>query len=66
MINKVAGVIGTSIAIVFLLGVTITLNKSPMISRVDIIPVYLIMGVSIFMMCVELYHCLTDQKEKRD
>ena len=51
MINKVAGVIGTSIAIVFLLGVTITLNKSPMISWVDIIPVYLIMGVSIYDVC---------------
>ena len=66
MINKVAGVIGTSIAIVFLLGVTVTLNKSPMISMLDILPVYIIMAVSIFMMCVELYHCLTDQKEKRD
>ena len=66
MINKVAGVIGTSIAIVFLLGVTITLNKSPMISMLDILPVYIIMAGSIFMMCVELYDCLTDKKENKD
>ena len=54
MINKIAAIIGTSITIIFLLGVTITLNASNMITFFDILPVWIIMGAAIFMMMVEV------------
>ncbi|MBL61203.1 MAG: hypothetical protein CMI85_03650 [Candidatus Pelagibacter sp.] len=54
MINKIAAIIGTSLTIIFLLGVTITLNASNMITFFDILPVWIIMGAAIFMMMVEV------------
>jgi low affinity Fe/Cu permease len=53
-INKITAIIGTGLAIVFLLGLTVTLNKSNMIGFFDILPVYIIMGVSITMMLCEV------------
>lgn len=54
MINKIAAIIGTGLTIIFLLGVTITLNASNMITFFDILPVWIIMGAAIFMMMVEV------------
>jgi len=54
MINKIAAILGTGLTIIFLLGVTITLNASNMITFLDILPVWIIMGAAIFMMMIEV------------
>ena len=54
MINKIAAIIGTGLTVVFLIGLTVTLNASNMITIFDILPVYIIMGAAIFMMMVEV------------
>ena len=54
MINKIAAILGTGLTIIFLLGVTITLNASNMITFFDILPVWIIMGAAIFMMMIEV------------
>ena len=54
MINKIAAILGTGLTIIFLLSVTITLNASNMITFFDILPVWIIMGVAIFMMMIEV------------
>ena len=54
MLNKIAAIIGTTLTVTFLLGVTFTLNKSNMIGWFDILPVIIIMGTAIFMMMIEV------------
>ena len=54
MINKIAAILGTGLTIIFLLGVTITLNASNMITFFDILPVWIIMAAAIFMMMIEV------------
>jgi hypothetical protein len=54
MINKIAAIIGTTLTVSFLLGVTFTLNKSNMIGWFDILPVIIIMAAAIFMMMIEV------------
>ena len=54
MINKIAAIIGTGLTVVFLIGLTVTLNASNMITILDILPVYIIMGAAIFMMLIEV------------
>ena len=46
---------GTSLAVLFLVGLATTLTKSPMISFLDILPVFLIMGLAIIMMLIETF-----------
>lgn len=55
MINKIAAIIGTGLTVIFLIGVTVTLNASNMITMLDILPVYIIMGAAIFMMVIEVF-----------
>ena len=54
MINKISAIIGTGLTVVFLVGLTVTLNASNMITILDILPVYIIMGAAIFMMMIEV------------
>jgi len=54
MINKIAAIVGTGLTVVFLVGLTVTLNASNMITVFDILPVYIIMGAAIFMMMIEV------------
>jgi flagellar motor component MotA len=54
MINKIAAIIGTGLTVAFLIGLTVTLNASNMITIFDILPVYIIMGAAIFMMMIEV------------
>lgn len=54
MINKIAAILGTGLTIIFLLGVTVTLNASNMITFFDILPVWIIMAAAIFMMMIEV------------
>ena len=65
MINKINSVIGTLAAIIFFVGITVTLNKSNMITFLDVLPVYIIMLATFCMMGVEVYECLTEDTKKR-
>ena len=53
--NKIITIIGLSFAIFFLIGLATTLTRSMMIGFVDVIPVYLLMGVAILMMVYEAF-----------
>ena len=48
-------IIGCAIAIAFLLGLATTLTRSTMIGFLDVLPVYILMGVAIFMMIYEAF-----------
>jgi hypothetical protein len=53
--NKITTMIGLSFAIFFLVGLATTLTKSMMIGFLDVLPVYLLMGVAIIMMVYEAF-----------
>ena len=53
--NKLTTVIGISIALFFLVGLATTLTRSPMIGFFDVLPVYILMGIAIFMMVYEAF-----------
>ena len=55
MINKISIIIGTGLAIAFLVGLATTLTRSPMIGFFDVLPVYILMGIAIFMMVYEAF-----------
>ena len=55
MNKRTIALLGTSLAVLFLVGLATTLTKSPMISFLDILPVYLIMGLAITMMLIETF-----------
>ena len=57
--NKIITLIGLSFAVFFLVGLATTLTRSMMITFWDVLPVYLLMGVAIFMM---LYEAFFDKK----
>ena len=57
--NKITTLIGLSFAVLFLVGLATTLTRSMMITFWDVLPVYLLMGVAIFMM---LYEAFFDKK----
>ena len=48
-------ILGCTIAIAFLLGLATTLTRSTMIGFLDVLPVYILMGVAIFMMIYEAF-----------
>ncbi|MDC3185334.1 hypothetical protein OA973_02175 [Candidatus Pelagibacter sp.] len=48
-------ILGCAIAIAFLLGLATTLTRSTMIGFLDVLPVYILMGVAIFMMVYEAF-----------
>ncbi len=53
--NKITTIIGLSFAIFFLVGLATTLTRSMMITFWDVLPVYLLMGIAIFMMIYEAF-----------
>ena len=53
--NKITTVIGLSFAIFFLVGLATTLTRSMMITFWDVLPVYILMGIAIFMMLFEAF-----------
>ena len=61
MNKKTITILGTSLSILFLVGLATTLTKSPMIGFLDILPVYLIMGLAIIMMLVETFENLKNK-----
>ena len=48
-------ILGCAIAIAFLLGLATTLTRSTMIGFLDVLPVYILMAVAIFMMVYEAF-----------
>ena len=53
--NKLTSIVGCSLAIAFLVGLATTLTRSMMISSTDVRPVYILMGLVIFMMIYEAF-----------
>ena len=57
--QKFTTFLGSLLAIAFLVGLATTLTRSPMIGFFDVLPVYILMGLAIFMM---LYEAFFDKK----
>ena len=53
--NKITTIGGLSFAIFFLVGLETTLTRSMMIGFLDVLPVYLLMGIAIIMMVYEAF-----------
>jgi|TARA_B110000196_G_scaffold50585_1_gene41270 hypothetical protein len=57
--NRIATILGCSLAIAFLIGLATTLTRSMMIGFFDVLPVYILMALAIWMM---LYEAFFDKK----
>jgi hypothetical protein len=55
MINKFITFLGSALASAFLIGLATTLTRSSMIGFWDVLPVYILMAVAIFMMVYEAF-----------
>ncbi len=53
--QKFTTLLGSLLAIAFLLGLATTLTRSTMIGFLDVLPVYILMGIAIFMMVYEAF-----------
>ncbi len=53
--NKIITIIGLSFAIFFLVGLATTLTRSMMITFWDVLPVYILMAIAIYMMVYEAF-----------
>ena len=57
--QKLTTFLGSLLAVAFLVGLAFTLTRSSMIGFFDVLPVYILMGIAIFMM---LYEAFFDKK----
>ncbi len=55
MMNKLTTLLGSILAISFLIGLATTLTRSTMIGFFDVLPVFILMGIAIFMMVYEAF-----------
>ena len=55
MLNKLTTLLGSAIAAAFLIGLATTLTRSSMIGFWDVLPVYILMAIAIFMMVYEAF-----------
>ena len=53
--QKFTTLLGSIVAIAFLVGLATTLTRSTMIGFFDVLPVYILMGIAIFMMIYEAF-----------
>ena len=53
--NKLTTIIGLALAASFLIGLATTLTRSSMIGFFDVLPVYILMAIAIFMMVYEAF-----------
>jgi len=53
--NRIATILGCSLAIAFLIGLATTLTRSMMIGFFDVLPVYILMAIAISMMVYEAF-----------
>tara|TARA_B100001741_G_C16364689_1_gene510348 strand:+ start:425 stop:631 length:207 start_codon:yes stop_codon:yes gene_type:complete len=63
LLNIITGLIGIIFIILFLLGITLTLDKSRYISFLDILPVWIIMLAVIFMLCLDFFNSTKDKNK---
>ena len=55
MKDKITIIIGVGLCTFFLIGLATTLTRSMMIGFLDVLPVYLLMGIAIVMMVYEAF-----------
>ena len=55
MLNKITSLLGSLLATLFLVGLATTLTRSSMIGFWDVLPVYILMAIAIFMMVYEAF-----------
>jgi hypothetical protein len=55
MLNNITKFIGTFLAAIFLIGLATTLTRSSMIGFWDVLPVFILMAIAIFMMIYEAF-----------
>tara|TARA_B100002051_G_scaffold66734_1_gene63303 strand:- start:1050 stop:1226 length:177 start_codon:yes stop_codon:yes gene_type:complete len=53
--QKLTTFLGSLLAVAFLVGLAFTLTRSSMIGFFDVLPVYILMGLAIFMMVYEAF-----------
>ena len=53
--QKLTTFLGALLAVAFLVGLAFTLTRSSMIGFFDVLPVYILMGIAIFMMVYEAF-----------
>jgi hypothetical protein len=53
--HKITTIVGLSFAIFFLVGLATTLTRSMLIGFTDVLPVYILMAMAIFMMIYEAF-----------
>ena len=61
-LNKLAAILGTILPAIFLIGLATTLTRSRLIGFIDVLPVYIIMGMALIMMFIELKSYFDDHK----
>ena len=59
MLNNITKFLGSLLASAFLIGLATTLTRSSMIGFWDVLPVYILMAIAIFMM---VYEAIFDKK----
>ena len=55
MLNKITTLLGSLLATLFLVGLATTLTRSSMIGFWDVLPVFILMAIAIFMMIYEAF-----------
>ena len=55
MLNKITTLLGSALASAFLIGLATTLTRSSMIGFFDVLPVFILMAIAIFMMVYEAF-----------
>lgn len=58
LLNKITGLLALILVISFLVGITLTLDKSRYISFLDVLPVWIIMIAVIFMLLLDFYNSI--------
>tara|TARA_A100001011_G_scaffold333091_1_gene360641 strand:+ start:2472 stop:2663 length:192 start_codon:yes stop_codon:yes gene_type:complete len=58
LLNKITGLLALIFVISFLVGITLTLDKSRYISFLDVLPVWIIMIAVIFMLLLDFYNSI--------
>ena len=55
MLNNITKFLGTFLAAIFLIGLATTLTRSSMIGFWDVLPVFILMAIAVFMMVYEAF-----------
>ena len=55
MLSKITTFLGSALAATFLIGLATTLTRSSMIGFWDVLPVFILMAIAIFMMIYEAF-----------